>query len=216
MPITLAEGGYHRRLRRRHPVFPNYLRRGSLPSPAERARSVVYVGDISEHRGALDLITACSRIGDPPPVTMVGPVSADLAAALTSAAEEGGVPLRLTGRLSYRLAWQLAAGAGVGVVPLRAVSNYRHSLPTKALEYLAVGVPVVASDLPGTRSAIEGLPGVVLATPGDADAWATAIGTALDDAAVGEAAAANHDGVYDAFPWPEDEVLEFYRRLSGD
>jgi glycosyltransferase involved in cell wall biosynthesis len=86
-------------------------------------------------------------------------------------------------------------------------------LPSKTLEYLALGVPVVASDLSGTRDVIGRLPGVVLIEPGNA----TALGSALDDVlgapSVGEAARAGASTVRERFVWPEDEVRSYYRSL---
>lgn len=53
--------------------------------------------------------------------------------------------------------------------------------PLKVYEYLAAGLPVLASDLPALREVLE--PGVnaVLAPPGDAEAWAAAARALLDD-----------------------------------
>lgn len=55
------------------------------------------------------------------------------------------------------------------------------ALPTKLFEYMAGGVPIVASDLPYTREFITEARCGVLARPGDAGSFANAICGLLDD-----------------------------------
>ena len=106
------------------------------------------------------------------------------------------------------------ASARIGVSPLLDIPNYRWSLPTKILEYLAVGVPVVASDLPGTREVVEKLTGVVLVPPGDVDAWATALGGSIGDESLGEAARRQAPAIRNQFRFPAEGVRTFYRGLA--
>ena len=95
---------------------------------------------------------------------------------------------------------------------MRDHDNYRSSLPTKTLEYLALGVPVVATDLPGTRAVLEGLGGVWLVPPGDVPAMASALEEAIRPEA--KAAAVEQAAeVRDRFRWPEAEVRSFYSDL---
>ena len=57
--------------------------------------------------------------------------------------------LEIVGPLPHFEAMAVVAGASVGFSLLHDLPNYRASMPTKVIEYLAMGVPVVASDLPG-------------------------------------------------------------------
>ena len=50
-----------------------------------------------------------------------------------------------------------AASADIGVSPIvPSCLNYRYSLPNKLFQYMAAGIPVVASDLPQVREVVEG------------------------------------------------------------
>jgi glycosyltransferase involved in cell wall biosynthesis len=124
------------------------------------------------------------------------------------------VALTLAGRLPNPEALRIVGEASVGLSPLRDISNYRHSLPTKTLEYLALGVPVVATDLPGTRAVLGDLDAVWLVPPQDPSAMAKAI----TEASAREAKAAalvQTTVVRQRFQWPEAEVRSFYLALLG-
>jgi glycosyltransferase involved in cell wall biosynthesis len=119
-----------------------------------------------------------------------------------------GVDLTLLGPLPHSAAMEMVAGASVGLSLLSDLPNYRWSMPTKVIEYLAMGVPVVASDLPGTRDAVRGIDAVVLVPPGDA---ASASAGIIRAAACRGAAAAQARRVREDCVWPTDEVLALYR-----
>ena len=211
MPITLAEDGYRSLFASGHSVFPNYPRVGDLPMPGgDRDGPIIYVGDITEVRGIKTLIEAVGLMSDTRNVVAIGRYSAAFGRDLSHQADQLNVDLELTGWLTHVEAMERVTRASIGVSPLTDTGNYRHSLPTKTLEYMALGVPVVASDLPGTRSVIARLSGVALVRPGDAMALADALDRTLDSY---ESQRPDTTLVRDGFIWPDSDVLEFYRSL---
>jgi glycosyltransferase involved in cell wall biosynthesis len=211
LEITLAEDGYRELFRSTPPVFANYPDSFFLPEPTTATRAgVVYIGDITEQRGAMTLLEAAADAGVGP-VVYVGRCPQTLRRRLLELATERNVEIELRGWLPYPEAMDVAGNATVGVSPLHDTPNYRHSLPTKTLEYLAMGTPVVASDLPGTAQVIRGLPGVRLVSPGDVAALAEALRSinaqASADAIDGSSA------IRLAFQWPADEVKQYYLSL---
>lgn len=210
LPITLAEQGYAALFRRDHPVFPNHPDTERLPAvTADRDGTVVYVGDITEARGLRDAVVAAGAAGLP--LRLIGPVRDDERRALDDLAREHAAVVRFEGRLSHHAAMESVGKASVAIAPLRDLPNYRHSLPTKVLEYLAMGVPVVATDLPGTREVVEGLESVWLVPAGDTAALATALrAAATDDETAAPRQAAT---VRKRFSWPTERVADFYRGL---
>lgn len=205
--ITLAEAGYREMLRREHPVFPNHLLPDRLPDvEPEGDGSVVYLGDVTEQRGITDLVEACARARVR--LVLIGRVSSALRQALASRAQDYGLEVELTGHLDHPAALARVASASVGVSPLRDHPNYRHSLPTKVLEYAALGLPIVASDLPGTRQALAGIDAVWFHPPGDADALADALAAATDPDV--RPAVDHAMKVRSRFRWPSEKVLDHF------
>ncbi|HUU62225.1 MAG TPA: glycosyltransferase [Acidimicrobiia bacterium] len=213
--ITLAEEGYRHLFRREHPVFPNYPAAGSLPPLAGDGGYLVYVGDVTEERGALDVVEAVGAMSRPRPLRLVGRCRADLAERLRRRAGELGVPLEVGGPLPHRLAMEQAAGASAGLSLLHPLPNYLYSLPTKVVEYLEMGLPVVAADLPGTREAVAGLAGVALVTPGDPAAAAAALDRVVGDGAARRKAAAQAPALRGRLVWPGAAVVALYREAAA-
>jgi glycosyltransferase involved in cell wall biosynthesis len=63
--------------------------------------------------------------------------------------------VRYAGRLSRREISGLLAGVKVGVIPLHPIANYVDAYPVKLFEYLAAGLPIVATDVPRWRAVLE-------------------------------------------------------------
>jgi glycosyltransferase involved in cell wall biosynthesis len=213
--ITLAEPGYGRLFRRRHPVLPNYPLIDQLPDPMPAGRDIVYVGDVTDARGAGFAVEVVARMATRHRLRLIGRCSSELRVRLRALAADRGVELDLPGFLPHADAMRAVAGAAVGLCPLEDQPNYRHSLPTKVLEYLALGVPVVASDLPGTAELAGGRPGVQLLAPRDVDAWARALEQVVADPQWRREAMAAADDVRKQFAWPADRLLETYIDLWG-
>ena len=212
--MTLAEGGYRALFRSERPVFPNYPASDSFPETATGPRSgIVYVGDVTEQRGAMTLLDAAAVSGASG-ITYVGRCSDELRRRLIDRASDVGIEIDLLGWKPHQEAMAIAGAATVGVSPLHDVPNYRHSLPTKTLEYLALGTPVVASDLPGTSDVIGAMPGVLLVSPGDVDALSTALDSV--DEHLATAALAGAADVRKRFCWPDDAVTGYYVSLVED
>lgn len=211
MTVTVAEEGYLSLLRRPAVVIPNHLL-PDLPAPSPSDGALAYLGDITVQRGALLAIEAAAGAGCP--LVMVGRVSPpELVTELFGRAADLGVELDLAGPLPHRIALELIAPAAAGLSPLLDVPNYRHSLPTKVLEYLGMGLPVAVADLPGTMEVLAGLDGVVAVVPGEPAAWKEA-GAAVADPALRDRAQVQMNEVRARFSWDRQLVLEAYRVAS--
>lgn len=217
MTVTVAEASYTTIFRRRPVLLPNHPRYATfppLPTPdavADRA-GLIYLGDVTRVRGAMEMVDAAAASGME--LRLIGRVRAELAAVLRERAARRGVVLQLDGWMPHPEALAAVSRAAVAMCPLHDVPNYRRSLPTKVLEYLALGVPVVASDLPRTREVVAGLPGVTLVGAGEASALAAGIAAARQPAQAA-AAIAGAAAIRARFRWPDDEVVALYARLAA-
>jgi glycosyltransferase involved in cell wall biosynthesis len=207
LEVTLAEAGYRYLFRQEHPVFPNYPDTSAYPDPTDGEASIVYLGDVTVERGAVTAVSASRKAGLP--LTLVGRSSDGLREYLR---DLSGEQVKWAGPLPNPKALELIRHAGVGISPLHDSPNYRESTPTKILEYLALGLPVVASDLPGTRRLVDGLDAVELVPPEDVDGLARAIERALDPS-VRARATAQVPRIRERFVWPNDDVVRFYASL---
>lgn len=215
LEVTLAEEGYRRLFRAEHPVLANFPLVESLPPPAPSSGFIVYVGDVTEARGATTTVRAVAGMERRLPVVFVGRTPGTIRDELLRVAEETGVDVDLRGFLPNREALEVAARGVVGVCPLHDEPNHRQSLPTKVIEYLAVGLPVVASDLPGTSRVVGDSPHVLLVAPGDVEALRSALSRAVLDPTLRAGAAAGAEAVRRRFTWPAEQLLALYERPPG-
>ncbi len=148
--LILAEQGYVPRFTRVHPVVPNTTYVPETvppPDPPEAAPRVVYVGHLSPDRGVAEMIEM-ARLLRPHGISveLIGPADEQARAMIEPAQAEGLV--RWPGFVPNDRALPMIDGALAGLSLLQDEANFRHSLPTKVVEYMARGVPVVTTPLP--------------------------------------------------------------------
>jgi glycosyltransferase involved in cell wall biosynthesis len=90
-----------------------------------------------------------------------------------------GARVRFLGSIEHGQLPEVYAAADVLVLP----SQHQESFGLVAIEAMACGKPVVASELPGVRSVVDHDENGLLVPPGDAKELAGAIAVLLDDAA---------------------------------
>ena len=170
--LTLAEEGYADRFAHAHPVVPNVPFLPDAPRDDWDDR-VVYVGRVSARRGAHELVGLARELSGEVAVEVAGPADDDVADLLADADREGA--LTWHGFVPNDRALTLVDGALAGLSLLHDEPNYRHSMPTKILEYLAHGVPAVTTPLPVARRIVEGEDAGVVVPFGDVPATADAV-----------------------------------------
>jgi hypothetical protein len=168
--------------------FPDVAEFGDIPTDdyAERAPSVVYVGDLTRERGVVAAIDAIERCRTPGVgLDLVGPASCPHVRARIDA----GLPaaVRLHGRQDRTGVRRALAGARVGLVTLHPLPGYDESWPVKLFEYMAAGLPVIASDFPSWRARFGELGCLRFADPTDPEQLARAIDVVLADPETGRA-----------------------------
>lgn len=176
--LILAEEGYRARFSKPHPIVRNLPWLPSSPVVRGQDR-VVYVGRVSRRRGALELAAIGRGLAPEVVVDIVGPIDPDVRPELEQAEASGAI--RLHGPLPNARALELLTGALAGLCLLHDEPNYRHSMPTKLLEYAAAGLPTVTTPLPEALRAVDDGLGAVVVPFQDADAAIDAVRTLRDD-----------------------------------
>jgi glycosyltransferase involved in cell wall biosynthesis len=142
---------------------------------------VLYIGGLMAGRGIEAVVDAVAQL---PQVELVllgdGPLAGELQRRAASLGVEGRVhrlgPVPSARVIAY------ACSADIGVAPVIPDSlNNRYSLSNKLFQYMAAGLPVVASDLPQIRAVVEGADAGAVVDFGQPEAIASAIGALLQD-----------------------------------
>ncbi len=163
--ILLAEHAYGDRFHGDHPVVPNTPMVPEHVPLTERGR-VIYVGRLTRARGGDELVALGQRLAARGIVLeVVGNADAEVADTLERAQERGWIDWR--GFLPNAEALARVEGATAGISLLHDEPNYRHSMPTKLLEYLSRGVPFVSTPLPLAVDLAERSGGGVIVPFGD-------------------------------------------------
>jgi glycosyltransferase involved in cell wall biosynthesis len=153
--VILAEDSYvgnfpagpHVSVIRNFPILP--------PRCKEDYRSdvlrLVYVGDVRKVRGILEYVHILARLSDrgvPAVIRIIGSFAAQAEEEETRAlVRQAGLEskVQFLGRRPPEEIPALLETCDVGLALLHPIGNYRDSYPTKMFEYMAAGLPVVAS-----------------------------------------------------------------------
>jgi glycosyltransferase involved in cell wall biosynthesis len=211
-------------------LVPNYPALEPSDSAARELRSlpgmesvpatvpiVLYVGGLMAGRGIEGLVDAMAAV---PTAHLVLLGAGHLAGDLTDRAARRGVSDRVhvLGPVPSDDVVAYAASADVGVSPIvPSCLNYRYSLPNKLFQYMAAGVPVVASDFPQVREVVLAASAGQVVDTERPEEMAGAIRAALaDPAGSREMGRRGRAAVLDRLNWSTSAatLLEVYRRIT--
>ncbi len=185
---------------------------------------LLFVGILMWDRGVADVIRALPAIHSAFPKTRLvvagdGDERRDIERLI---AERGlGASVDLLGWREHASLPELYAAADVGLLPFLAGRHVKITLANKLFDYMAAGLPIVASDLPPMRRVLSETNAGVLFKAGDSSALASAvIGLLRDQAARHRLADNGRRAAAEKYNWREDEkrLLEIFepaRRVSG-
>ena len=144
---------------------------------------------------------------------IAGPVEAAIKEQLEGAQSEN---FTLAGYLDRPQVVDALRRAMVGLCVLHPTVNYIDSMPIKLFEYMAAGIPVIASDFPLWRELVGDSGAAIFVDPLDPEAIGHAIQSLLDDPTRAEQmGAAGKARVMGGFHWgvERDRLVHLYKDL---
>lgn len=180
-----------------------------------KKNQVCYVGGIGQIRGIHEMVQSMGFVTSGARFSLGGNFSeAEFEKAVK--AETGWNKVDELGWLDRDGVRSLLNESVAGLVTLHPVINYLDSLPVKMFEYMAAGLPVIASDFPYWKGIIETNECGLCVDPLDPKAIAQAIDYLVTHPAEAEQMGRNgQKAVHEKYNWTIEEakLLEFYTSL---
>ncbi len=182
---------------------------------ADKHQEVCYVGGIGVIRGAREIVRACEFLQSTVQINLAGSFSESLVEAEVKASP-GWERVNELGYLDRAGVRDVLGRSVAGLVTLHPVINYLDALPVKMFEYMAAGIPVIASNFPLWREIIEGNQCGLCVDPLDPKTIAGAIDRLVNNPELARRMGENgRRAVMDKYNWSieEGKLLRFYEGL---
>jgi len=176
--------------------------------PAAGPIRLVYTGGLAERYGVETVIRAFGRLRETAPrveARICGwGEDRDRLAALAEEIAPGRISISAEPVPFARIPGELAA-ADIGIVPTLLDPFTELLLPVKLLEYVHMGLPVIASRIPGIQRYFPG-DELTLCAPGDPDAFASAVELLCAEPTLAHARAARASATLTTLGWPRQRA----------
>ncbi|MDB5729864.1 MAG: glycosyl transferase [Noviherbaspirillum sp.] len=183
---------------------------------SDKQDEVCYIGGISAVRGIREMVLACEKVRTAARINVAGNFTEPgLEREVKSLRGWDRVnELGYLGRAGVR---EVLKRSVAGLVTLHPSLNHLESLPVKMFEYMAAGIPVIASDFPLWREILERHRCGVCVDPSDPAAIAAAIDYfVLNPGAARRMGANGRRAVLEKYNWSieEKKLCDFYTELA--
>jgi len=200
-----------------YPVVAEFGAPGATPM-AQRPSAFAYIGGLVRNRGLYTMVEAIEALSDPSAILRLAGEFARDDDREAVAATPGWAQTTYEGWLDRQGVSKLLGEVRAGLVTLLPIRNYVEARPVKLFEYMAAGLPVIASDFPRWREIVEQSDCGLLVDPTDPGAIAAAMRWLLDNPDKAEAMGKRgRAAVLARFSWESEQgkLLSYYRRLLG-
>lgn len=199
--------------------LPDELSFATPPPYDDRPPHFAYIGGITAIRSASEMVEAVGLLDTPEARLQLGGAFAPATLELNVASLEGWSRVEYRGWVGREEVRQILSKVRAGLVLFHPLPNHVRAQPNKLFEYMAAGLPVIASDFPLWREIVEGAGCGLLVDPQDPRAIADAMQWILDNPE--EAADMGRRGraaVEERYNWEaeSDKLIALYRRLLPD
>jgi len=181
----------------------------------KKKHQAVYIGGLGKVRGIREIVSAIG-VSTSGVKLAIGGVFTEPAFEAIVTTEPGWKKVEFLGWLDRNGVKKALDESVAGLVTLHPLPNYLDALPVKMFEYMAVGLPVIASDFPLWRGIIEGSGCGLCIDPLDPAAIAKAVDYLVEHPLEAEQMGRNgRDSVTSRYNWgiEEKKLVEFYDQL---
>lgn len=199
----------------------NYPLLNEFPEPGKaenKVHDLVYIGGISETRGIFPLLDMLHSFGGEISLGLAGPFSpAELEESVRT--HPGFSHVTYYGILNREGISDLLRKSKIGMVTLLPTPNHLESQPIKMYEYMAAGIPVIASDFPFWTEIVTRWGCGTTVNPADPVAMAEALKNLLAHPSLSnEMGKKGREAVEREFNWEAEEkrLIAFYNHLLHD
>lgn len=205
---------------RNFPITEN-ISIGDPPEQPEYEHTLVYVGSISETRGAVQMLRLVRELREREKdvgLWILGHfINDSIETSVRTYIRDNDLDgaIRLFGRVDHESVFSYLSAADIGLV-LADADRYRYVIPTKIFEYMTVGLPVLSTDTLGPREYLPESAGVFV-NESDTERQADLVEELLDDpdkmVQMGQAGRAR---VTDEYCWEREseKLLTTYSKLT--
>ncbi len=192
-----------------YPILEEF-EKSSIKKPGNE---ICYIGGISRIRGIYELIEAIEKTS----------VTLNLAGTFEDAVTENEIKqlngwnkVKFYGYVGRKQVNEILNRSSIGIVTLYPQINYLDSLPIKMFEYMAAGIPVIASDFPYWKSIVESNQCGVTVNPKNSTEIAAMIQQLIDNPPMMKQSGENgRRAVEEKFNWKNEErkLIQLYESL---
>lgn len=193
--------------------FP-FLREFETPDNfnlSKKKKAICYVGSISKVRGIFNIIRSFQYLEDAKLLLGGSFETQSLREACSKL--PGWTKVVELGFLNRTQVRETMNDSIAGLVVLEPTINYLDSIPVKMFEYMAAGIPVIASDFPYWRQLLSGTDCALFVDPGSPEAIAEAINTLVNNEAKAiSMGKIGRQAIEEKFNWSNEErkLLKLY------
>ena len=182
---------------------------------ADKPVRVCHEGALSAIRGIVELVRACELLQSPVRLSLAGDFS-EAALATRMLARPGWRRIDALGRLGRPGIGDLRASSRAGLITPHATPGHVGAPPATMFEYMAAGIPVIASDFPLWRAVVEAHACGLCVDPRDPPAIAAAIDYLASHPDIARRMGENgRKAVCARYNWPREaaKLIDFYEHL---